>query len=43
MKSNLGTKGAFNKMIRLIKNNDFISLSEADSMIHWDETKTIKL
>lgn len=43
MKSNLGTKGAFNKMTRLIKNNDFISLTEADSMIHWDETKTIKL
>jgi hypothetical protein len=43
VKSNLGTKGAYNKMIQLIKDNHFISLSEADSMIQWDETKRIKL
>lgn len=43
VKSNLGTKGAYNKMVRLIKDNHFISLSEADSMIHWDKTKKIKL
>lgn len=43
VKSNLGTKGAFDKMSRLIKNNDFVSLETADSMIQWCEKGTILL
>lgn len=43
IKSNLGTKGAFDKMSRLIKNNDFVSLEAADSMIQWSEKGTIHL
>lgn len=43
IKSNLGTKGAFDKMSRLIKNNDFFSLEAADSMIQWSEKGTIHL
>ena len=43
IKSNLGTKGAFEKMVRLIRNNNFISLDVADSMMHWDEKGTIQL
>lgn len=43
IKSNLGTRGAFNKMNRLIRNNNFISLKEADSMINWSEKEIIRL
>lgn len=43
VKSNLGTKGAFDKMSRLIKNNEFVSLETADSMIQWNEKGTIQL
>ena len=43
IKSNLGTKGAFEKMSKLIKNNDFISLEKADSLVEWDKTKTFIL
>ena len=43
MKSNLGTKGAFEKMNKLIENNDFISLEKADSLINWENVKIIQL
>ncbi len=43
IKSNLGTKSAFDKMSKLIENNDFISLEKADSLINWDNVKTIQL
>ena len=43
VKSNLGTKGAFDKMNRLIENNDFISLKEANSLINWENVKIIQL
>ena len=43
VKSNLGTKGAFDKMCKLIENNNFISLEKADSLINWDNVKTIQL
>ena len=43
IKSNLGTKGAFDKMNRLIENNDFISLKEANSLINWENVKIIQL
>lgn len=43
IKSNLGTKGAFDKMSKLIENNNFISLEKADTLINWDNVKTIQL
>ena len=43
IKSNLGTKSAFDKMSKLIDNNNFISLENADSLINWDNVKTIQL
>ena len=43
IKSNLGTKGAFDKMSKLIENNNFISLEKADSLINWDNVNTIQL
>ena len=43
IKSNLGTKGAFDKMSKLIENNTFISLEKADTLINWDNVKTIQL
>ena len=43
IKSNLGTKGAFDKMSKLIENNNFISLEKADSLMDWDNIKTIQI
>ena len=43
IKSNLGTKDAFDKMSKLIENNNFISLEKADTLINWDNVKTIQL
>lgn len=43
IKSNLGTKGAFDKMVHLIKNNDFVSLKVADSLINWSDKDAICL
>lgn len=38
IKSNLGTKGAFEKMKELVLYFDFISLEEADSLLSWDKS-----
>lgn len=38
IKSNLGTKGAFNKLVELIRSEEFINLAEADSRIDWNHT-----
>ncbi len=43
IKSNLGKKGAFNKLIRLIKSTEFINLEQADAMIDWEKVPQIKL
>lgn len=43
VKSNLGTKGAFDKMSRLLSENKFISLSEADEAIDWGKMSHINL
>lgn len=43
VKTNLGTKGAFDKMCTLIEENKFISLREADKMIDWNSVKQINL
>lgn len=43
LKTNLGTKGAFEKMSRLIENVDFVSIKEASNLINWNEIKAIHL
>jgi polysaccharide deacetylase family protein (PEP-CTERM system associated) len=43
IKSNLGTKGAFEKMISLIKSEDFINLARADKVINWEQAPFIVL
>jgi len=43
IKSCLGTKGAFNKMINLVNSFDFVNVAEADSIINWSDTKVIDL
>ena len=43
MKSNLGKKKAFQKMIRLIDEMDFIDLRKADDLIEWDKVPVVRL
>lgn len=43
VKSSLGTKGAFDKMVRLIRNNNFIPLGAADALINWNSKEIIRL
>ncbi len=43
VKSNLGTKGASDKFMKLIKSEKFINLSEADAMIDWSQVPHINV
>jgi polysaccharide deacetylase family protein (PEP-CTERM system associated) len=43
IKSNLGTKGAFNKLVELIKAEKFMNLAEADRNIDWGGVPKIEL
>lgn len=43
LKSSLGTRTAFDKMYKLIKENTFVSLEEADSLIDWKDKNNIVL
>lgn len=43
IKANLGKKGAFDKMVSLIRKQPFISLEEADKQIDWSKVKQINL
>ena len=43
IKSNLGKKGAFDKLVKLIKNEDFISIKQTDAMIDWGQSPSIVL
>lgn len=43
IKSNLGTKGAFNKLIELLKSTEFINLEQADARIDWGNVPKIEL
>ena len=36
VKSNLGKKSAFDKLMKLVKTTDFVNLEEADSQIDWN-------
>ena len=42
-KSNIGKKGAFEKMFRLIKDMDFIGIELADKQIEWDNVSVVNL
>lgn len=37
VKSNLGKKSAFDKLMKLVKTTDFVNLEEADSQIDWND------
>ena len=37
VKSNLGKKSAFDKLMKLVKMTDFVNLEEADSQIDWND------
>lgn len=43
IKENIGKKGAFAKMISLIQSTDFMSLGQAERMIHWDRSGIVTL
>lgn len=43
IKANLGKKGAFDKMVRLIKQTAFINLAEADAQVDWAKAYHINL
>lgn len=43
LKSNLGKKNAFGKMMKLIEGMDFVGMQQADALIEWNEAPIIKL
>lgn len=43
VKTNLGKKSAFKKLMTLIDKEDFVNLEQADKMIDWDKTPTVIL
>ena len=43
VKNNLGKKGAFEKMMKLVDCNDFIGLQMADEMTDWNIAAVVKL
>lgn len=43
VKSNLGKKNAFNKLLKLIETEEFVNLEQADGMINWDKAPSIVL
>ena len=43
IKTNLGKKGAFNKMLNLIENLEFVNIQQVDSTYDWDNASHIIL
>lgn len=43
LKSNLGKKGAFDKLIKLVESEEFVSLEQADKMINWENASSVIL
>lgn len=43
IKSNLGKKKAFNKMIDLIRAEDFVNIEQADKLINWEQMPSVLL
>lgn len=43
IKSNLGKKSAFEKVIKLVQSEDFVNLEQADLMIDWNHAPSVVL
>ena len=43
IKSNLGKKGAFNKLMRLMDSIEFVNLEQADVLIDWEKVPSVIL
>lgn len=43
VKTNLGKKGAFDKMSKLISSERFVNLEQADKMVDWEQAQTVVL
>ena len=43
LKTNLGKKGSFDKLMKLIDQEEFVNLEQADSMINWDVAPSVVL
>ena len=43
IKSNLGRKGVFDKLMKLIDTKDFVNIEQADKMINWEEVPIVKI
>lgn len=43
IKANLGTKGAFDKMQKLIEQMDYVNLEQADNQIDWNEIYKVEI
>ena len=43
MKSNLGKKKAFQKMMQLIDNTDFVNIQQTDELINWNNVPVVNL
>ena len=42
-KSNIGTGDAYGKLQKLLTDNMFINIQEADNLIDWNQVKTVQL
>lgn len=43
IKSNLGKKSAFQKMMQLIDNTDFVNIQQTDELINWNNVPVVNL
>ncbi len=43
IKTNLGKKTAFDKLLKLIETEEFVNLEQADAMINWNQVDTVSL
>lgn len=43
VKSNLGVKGAFSKLQRLVETEKFVNLEQADAIINWEQAPSVFL
>lgn len=43
IKSNLGKKRAFGKLLKLMNSQDFVSLEQADNLIEWENVQSVVL
>lgn len=43
IKSNLGKKRAFEKLIKLVETENFVSIEQADNMINWEQMPSVLL